>query len=268
MNRALLFGLVIFLAMVGISLVGGEQQAVAGHGCHGCYGGYSCHGCYGCYASSCYGCYGGCYARPRRVRHRRAYASCYGGCYAYSSCYGGYGCSTSYGCYGGGCYSGGYSACYGGGYSSYGCSSGCYSGYGTGVGSYGSAAPGTIISPSAPSIPPSAPAAPTPSIPQVDPPVPSAGGATAQQSNLLTVRVPDGAKVIINGHETSSTGTNRQFVAKGLTAGKTYQYEVRAQIEGEGDDTSETKVIKLAAGGTAELVFEFDAPPVATVAGN
>ena len=36
MNRTLIFGIVAFLAIVGITLTGGEKQAVAGHGCNGC----------------------------------------------------------------------------------------------------------------------------------------------------------------------------------------------------------------------------------------
>lgn len=51
-------------------------------GCHGCWGG--CHGCWGCSCYGgwgCYGCHGGCYG-------------CYGSCYG---CYGGY--AHSYGCY-------------------------------------------------------------------------------------------------------------------------------------------------------------------------
>jgi len=48
MNRALVFGIAMFIAVVGIALVGGEKSvAVAGHGCHGCSG---CDG----------GCDGGC----------------------------------------------------------------------------------------------------------------------------------------------------------------------------------------------------------------
>ena len=38
MNRALILGIAIFFAIVGIALLGGENQAVAGHGCHGCGG--------------------------------------------------------------------------------------------------------------------------------------------------------------------------------------------------------------------------------------
>ena len=200
MNRTFLFGLLFVLALVGVSLLGGDHQAVAGHGCHGCSA--SC-GCYGC---SCDGCWGG-----PRVRYRRAY---YGGCY-------------------GGCYGGGYSDCYG-------------------AGSY---APATIVTPAAPST-------------QQIIPVPSADDGAAQHSNRLNIRVPDGAKVIINGHETTSTGSDRQFIARGLKSGKSYRYEIRAQIDGEGDDATQTKVVTLAAGRSAELSFEFEVPSAGSVAGN
>ena len=33
MNRTLVFGIAIFLAVVGIAMIGGEKQAIAGHGC-------------------------------------------------------------------------------------------------------------------------------------------------------------------------------------------------------------------------------------------
>ena len=43
MNRALVLGIAIFVAVIGIALVGGESQAVAGHGCNGCD--CDCGGC-------------------------------------------------------------------------------------------------------------------------------------------------------------------------------------------------------------------------------
>ena len=51
MNRTLILGIAMFLAIVGIALVGGEKVAVAGHGCHccccgGCCGGCCCGGCH------------------------------------------------------------------------------------------------------------------------------------------------------------------------------------------------------------------------------
>lgn len=66
MNRVVLLGVAVFLAVVGIGLLGsGVDSALAGHGCCGCCGGcYGCHGCYGggccgCYGGGCCGCYGG-----------------------------------------------------------------------------------------------------------------------------------------------------------------------------------------------------------------
>ncbi len=44
MNRILILGIAMFLAIVGIALVGGEKVAVAGHGCCCCCGGSCCGG--------------------------------------------------------------------------------------------------------------------------------------------------------------------------------------------------------------------------------
>jgi hypothetical protein len=76
MNRVVLLGVAVFLAVVGIALLGtGADSALAGHGCCGCCGGcdcggycdcgggYGCHGCnggYGCHGGGgCHGCHGG-----------------------------------------------------------------------------------------------------------------------------------------------------------------------------------------------------------------
>ena len=53
MNRVVIVGIAMFLAIVGLALLGGENAAQAGHGCHGCAGvvgcdgGYGGHGCHG-----------------------------------------------------------------------------------------------------------------------------------------------------------------------------------------------------------------------------
>ncbi|HUY88024.1 MAG TPA: hypothetical protein VMV10_04785 [Pirellulales bacterium] len=74
MNRALLFGIAIFFAVVGIALMGGENKVMAGHGCNGC----ACAGCAGCDcgggAPACCGqvndcC--GCRGRRHHRHHRR-----------------------------------------------------------------------------------------------------------------------------------------------------------------------------------------------------
>ena len=48
MNRGLLLGLLVFFALLGISLIGGDNLALAGHGCHGCAGVVACDGAYAC----------------------------------------------------------------------------------------------------------------------------------------------------------------------------------------------------------------------------
>src|ERR1044071_8962832 len=57
MNRILILGVAMFIAIVGIALVGGEKVAVAGHGCHGCCCGGDCCGG-GCCGGDCCCCGG------------------------------------------------------------------------------------------------------------------------------------------------------------------------------------------------------------------
>ena len=48
MSRGLLLGVAIFVALLGIALVGSDSQALAGHGCGGCYGVVACDGAIAC----------------------------------------------------------------------------------------------------------------------------------------------------------------------------------------------------------------------------
>ena len=64
MNRTLVFGIALFFAIVGLSLVGSEKSASAGlfrhHGCGGCDcgGAPACDGGSDCGGSDCGGCHG------------------------------------------------------------------------------------------------------------------------------------------------------------------------------------------------------------------
>jgi hypothetical protein len=78
MNRTLLFGLAIFLAVVGITLLGSETNtAVAGHGC-ACACSCACDcGCGGCYCGcACGGRRMGLLARIRARRNACCAPSC------------------------------------------------------------------------------------------------------------------------------------------------------------------------------------------------
>jgi uncharacterized protein (TIGR03000 family) len=205
MNRPLLFCVLTFFAVVGVTLTGGQKQASGGHGCHGCHGYYNnCSGCYGCDgALNCSGCDGcdGCWGRPVVVRRAILCSGCHG-------CHGCSGCQGS-------------SACYG-----------CW-GEATEV-------------PTESAVPP--PAAPA-----------------AETQTRLSVEVPADAVVIINDHTTTSTGNDRSYVSRGLEAGGSYRYEVRAEITRNGETVSQTKVVNLMANETANLTFNLNPPQVASV---
>jgi uncharacterized protein (TIGR03000 family) len=72
---------------------------------------------------------------------------------------------------------------------------------------------------------------------------------------LLSVKVPAGATIFVNGTKTSATGTMRQYLSRGLAAGKRYEFTVRMTVDRDGQSSEQTKVVSLAAGGRASLSF-------------
>jgi uncharacterized protein (TIGR03000 family) len=99
---------------------------------------------------------------------------------------------------------------------------------------------------------------------ETDKPVtPDDGDTTGLDRNFrtatLNVRVPADAKVFVNGLATTSTGSQRRFVSKGLKAGYTYTYELKAEVIRDGETVTETKVTKLRAGQSEDLAFALPA---------
>jgi uncharacterized protein (TIGR03000 family) len=74
-------------------------------------------------------------------------------------------------------------------------------------------------------------------------------------SALLSVEVPAGATIYVNGAKTSATGSVRQYVSRGLAAGKRYEFTVRMTVDRDGQTSEQTKVVSLAAGGRSSLSF-------------
>ena len=83
---------------------------------------------------------------------------------------------------------------------------------------------------------------------------------------LLSVKVPADAKVFVNARETSSTGTDRDYISRDLQNGAHYNYQVRAEFTRDGQTVSEVKSIQLTAGQTANIDFLAGAPSVQTAA--
>lgn len=73
----------------------------------------------------------------------------------------------------------------------------------------------------------------------------------------FTVNVPEDVKIFVNDNATSSTGTERTYVSRGLEVGKSYTFHVRAELERDGKTLTETKKIRLVAGQHTSLAFEF-----------
>ena len=73
--------------------------------------------------------------------------------------------------------------------------------------------------------------------------------------------MPENAKVYVNGVRTSSTGSERSYVSRGLQQGFNYTYEVRAEIERDGETVEETKTVSMRAGSANRLAFDLPSVP-------
>ena len=89
----------------------------------------------------------------------------------------------------------------------------------------------------------------------------SAAAAAPADGALLVVEVPEKAKVFINGKETTTTGTVRSFISRGLNTDKKHTYVVRMVVESEGKPTEKTKTVALAVGQRETVSFPAAANP-------
>lgn len=89
---------------------------------------------------------------------------------------------------------------------------------------------------------------------------------TAADSGLLTVHVPFGAKVFINGNPTTTTGSTRRYVSFGLEPGLVYKYEIHSELERDGKVYEQTKTVYLKAGAREAVAFGYNVAPVENMA--
>ena len=83
--------------------------------------------------------------------------------------------------------------------------------------------------------------------------------AARSDSTTLVVTVPADARITMNGRETTSTGSQRRFVSRGLESGKMYQYEIHAQVDRNGEILEKTKLVRVQAGKVSTVAFDFRA---------
>lgn len=77
------------------------------------------------------------------------------------------------------------------------------------------------------------------------------------------VSLPADAKLIVDGHATSSTSDKRVFVSPPLQPGAEYQYTFKAVVERDGQTKEVTKLVKFRAGDEVAISLQV---PVATTA--
>jgi len=98
---------------------------------------------------------------------------------------------------------------------------------------------------------------------ETPPPPPGADGALPggttynmqRDAVLISVNVPAEAKIFVNGNPTRSTGTSRQYISRGLAAGRQYTYELRAELEVNGQTVSDTQMVQVTAGERTQVAF-------------
>jgi uncharacterized protein (TIGR03000 family) len=101
-----------------------------------------------------------------------------------------------------------------------------------------------------------------------DPALPDAASEAniGKDAALLTIAVPESAKVIVNGLETTSRGEVRQFMSNGLKEGFVYTYVVDVTFA-DGRKAA-SKSVKLRAGAAERMVFNESSVPVTTVSAS
>lgn len=97
------------------------------------------------------------------------------------------------------------------------------------------------------------------------------GGAAVSTSTELAangeaaihVDVPADARVFVNDNLTTSTGSDRQYVSRGLAEGMSYSYKLRVEFQRDGEAVVENKTVRLQAGQTVDLSFGAGEPTLA-----
>jgi uncharacterized protein (TIGR03000 family) len=89
-----------------------------------------------------------------------------------------------------------------------------------------------------------------------------------RNSASLSVKVAADAKVFINDHLTSRTGTDREYASRDLQDGVYYKYAVRVESFRNGHLVTENKAVELAAGQSANFDFTHGKSIVKVIGGT
>ncbi len=230
-------------------------------GCQGCNGG-SCYGCAGC--TGCQGCCGGYGFLGIRDFFSNAFGSgscngCCGGCngcYGSMSCYGGCmgscmgGCQGSYSMGGYGMSSSGYEMPMGA-YASMPMNS-----YGTmPMNPYGMSTDAMPYSMPQGNVMNSVPPLNMPNQLPMGPPPQAADATVPANQATVVVNLPADARLYVEKHLMTLTGTTRAFRTPDLAPGSKYNYTIRMEVERSGKMIEKTETITVEPGKRTQVSF-------------
>jgi uncharacterized protein (TIGR03000 family) len=262
--RRLMIGAVVAMTAVTLNTPraqafwwGGSSGGSSG-GSYGSSGGSygSSGGSYGSSGGS-YGSSGGSYGSSGGFaawRASRISARAYRRSVRWSSYYSSGGSYGSYGSSGGSYGSYGSNGSSGGSYGSYGSSGGSYGSHGSSGGSHGSSS-GVIIQESDhPMSTEEGSEGATPDAADGD----MTRYRPAADAILLSVAVPQDARVYVNNMLTKSTGRVRRYVSRGLDKDASFTYTIRAELDRDGETVTEEENVTVTAGEIAMVDLRLD----------
>ena len=95
--------------------------------------------------------------------------------------------------------------------------------------------------------------------------LPEAGDSN--DTAMLNLQIPANAVVYVNGSRTSTPGNFRSYVSRNLKPGRNYTYEVKAELERDGQVLTRTRVVQLTVGDnkTFDMNFDQNSDPITSV---
>jgi uncharacterized protein (TIGR03000 family) len=73
----------------------------------------------------------------------------------------------------------------------------------------------------------------------------------------LVVHLPPGARLTIDGYSPRATGETRRFVTPPLGPGRTFHYDLKAEVEQGGKRLTRTREVAVQAGQRTEVTIDF-----------
>lgn len=90
--------------------------------------------------------------------------------------------------------------------------------------------------------------------------VPRVPVSTAPASAVLTVQVPQDARIFVDDHETQQRGATRRFASPPITRDREFSYALRVEVTRNGRTVVKTQDVKVRGGAQSLATFSFTDP--------